>query len=271
MYLVFFVIGISPIWIFVIYVVRRKTNKIQHRKLSRVHSHYFKKEITESQRLILITEFEFYNRLKEEYRPSFEHQLAHFIKKKKFAGKEGLVVTEEMKVLIGASYVMLTFGMPHYNNTSIKTIEIHPKKYYSKYSKGYHYGEYNPRQKTIKFSWEDFLKGYEFTNDNRNLGIHEFTHALHVHAYRKNEASSENFIETFNQIIEYSHRPSTLRSIKNAGYFRDYAFTNRMEFLAVLLEHFYETPKEFKRYFPRLFEMIVHLLNYDERVFKKEY
>ena len=34
-------------------------------------------------------------------------------------------------------------------------------------------------------------------------------------------------------------------------YFRDYAYTNQFEFLAVLTENFIETPEDFKYQFPR--------------------
>ncbi|WP_374707785.1 zinc-dependent peptidase [Flavobacterium sp. J372] len=49
-----------------------------------------------------------------------------------------------------------------------------------------------------------------------------------------------------------------------SGYLRDYAYTNQFEFLAVVLEHFFETPTEFKQRFPELYGMVKRMINFRE-------
>lgn len=44
-------------------------------------------------------------------------------------------------------------------------------------------------------------------------------------------------------------------------YFRIYAFTNKFEFLAVILEHYFETSLEFKERFPHLYKNVSLMLN----------
>ena len=45
-------------------------------------------------------------------------------------------------------------------------------------------------------------------------------------------------------------------------YFRIYAFTNQFEFLAVILEHYFETPLEFEKCFPDLYKKVGLMLNF---------
>ncbi len=44
-------------------------------------------------------------------------------------------------------------------------------------------------------------------------------------------------------------------------YFRIYAFTNQFEFLAVILENYFETPLEFQKRFPDLYKKVGLMLN----------
>jgi Mlc titration factor MtfA (ptsG expression regulator) len=53
-----------------------------------------------------------------------------------------------------------------------------------------------------------------------------------------------------------------------SNYFRFYAYTNQVEFLAVILEHFFETPQVFKKEFPELYSNVRDMINFkDEDLF----
>ncbi|NJM80811.1 MAG: zinc-dependent peptidase [Flavobacterium sp.] len=60
--------------------------------------------------------------------------------------------------------------------------------------------------------------------------------------------------------------PSNYSRLLNSNYFRIYAYTNEFEFIAVILEHFFETPKQFKEEFPQLFEKVKTMINFTEIV-----
>ncbi|TCI91489.1 zinc-dependent peptidase [Tenacibaculum sp. M341] len=111
----------------------------------------------------------------------FEHRVAKFIRTYDFIPRNNIEITPEMKVLIASSYVKLTFGMRWYLTKTFNKIIIYPEAYYSLITQQYHKGEFNPALKAIIFSWEDFLIGDIIQNDNINLGIHEFTHAMTFH------------------------------------------------------------------------------------------
>ena len=44
--------------------------------------------------------------------------------------------------------------------------------------------------------------------------------------------------------------------LKESPLFREYAFTNQYEFMAVLTEHFFESPSELKAQLPKLYNLL---------------
>lgn len=227
------------------------------------HVYFYKKELAPSHRLILQQEHSFYNKLSEKNQIYFEHRVNVFINNKEFIGKQELIVTEYMKVLIAATATMLTFGFKKHTLNLINKVIIYPESYYSQINETYHKGETNPRLKAIVFSWEDFLHGYEIGNDNLNLGVHEFGHAIHLNATLNNDISSYIFNNGFKNLTSYLQNNEAVRKELIASkYFRAYAYTNHFEFFAVLLENFVETPKDFKSRFPQLYKYMQQMLNF---------
>src|SRR6476620_4920617 len=74
-----------------------------------VHFYPFPKKIENSQRVVIYQNFSFYRRLSPKRQKHFEHRVATFIEKYNFIGNGGLEITDEMKVLIASTSVMLTF------------------------------------------------------------------------------------------------------------------------------------------------------------------
>ena len=228
-----------------------------------IHFYVLKKRLTKEQLGVLETQFEFYEALKPLHRRFFEHRLFKFLKDKDFYGREDLLVTEEMKVLLGATAVMLTFGMRNFYLGILEKIIIYPEAYYSNITQVYHKGEFNPRLKALVISWKDFKEGFNNSTDNINLGIHEFTHILQLNCKRFRDVSasifSDGYVEIETMLKDENYRSNLMKS----DYFRDYAFSNKYEFLAVLIENFVESPKEFKLNFPQLYGKVRQMLNYD--------
>jgi Mlc titration factor MtfA (ptsG expression regulator) len=226
-----------------------------------VHLYFVKKKLPKQKREFL-KDLSFYQRLTPKYKDYFEHRLASFIRKYDFIERSGFSLTPEAKVLIAASYVKLTFGMRRYSTSIFDKIIIYPTAYYSTITKQYHKGEFNPALKVIILSWEDFLLGEVITNDNLNLGIHEFTHALTFHGKSSNDKSARIFSRVFQEIMKFMKNPENSEAILKSNYFRDYANTNALEFLSVVMEHFFETPDDLRRNFPKLYDKIERMLNY---------
>lgn len=223
-----------------------------------------KKDVSKSQRLILERQFSFYQELNKDEKTIFRHRVCGFMDNKIFHGREGLEITDEIRILISATAVMLTFGFRDYLLPIINTILVYPEAFYSKQNEQLHKGEVNPMLGVIAFSWENFTYGFDIENDNLNLGIHEFGHAIHLNSFKRKDVSSQIFLDGFDRLKSYlkSNEPKRQQLIQTK-YFREYAYTNEFEFVAVLIECFIETPEEFKSNFPQLYNYVKTMLNFN--------
>lgn len=228
-----------------------------------VHLYIFPKKVEDIHKYILRNEFSFYKNLSGIKKRYFEHRVRSFVENYQFVGREGLEVTEDMKVRIAAIWVQLTFGMRNYLAEVFTTILIYPDIFNSVINEEYHKGEFNPSAGVVVFSWKHFMEGIKYDNDNLNLGLHEFAHVLHFNSAGKRRAGTSEIVycDMFTKIMEYATNPNNAAKLRDSQYFREYAFTNRFEFIAVVLEHFFETPKLFRQNFPELHEMVGKMIN----------
>ncbi|MDG2432262.1 MAG: zinc-dependent peptidase [Flavobacterium sp.] len=229
-----------------------------------IHWYPIPKRLSSSQMKVLSQEFTFYSKLPEKYQVYFEHRVASFLRHYKIIGMDGFELSDRSRVLIAATYVMLTFGMRRYLITIFKNIIVYPEAYLSRITGEMHKGEFNPGLKIIVFSWADFEEGFQFTNDNLNLGLHEFSHALYFHGLKGRDHSSAIFSDEYSKLQEYSVKPEVVQKLTESDYFRIYAYTNHAEFFAVVLEHFFETPHSFKREFPDLYTIVKKMINHKD-------
>ena len=229
-----------------------------------VHFYLFKRKLPDDQLKVLKQNFTFYNRLTKTEQSYFEHRVASFINDKSFIGREGQVISNEVKVLVSATAVMLTFGFRNFYIGLIEKIFVYPKVFFSNINQEYHKGEFNPKLKALVLSWEDFKHGYNVGDDNLNLGIHEFTHAIHLNSIKERDVSSTIFEDTFKELTNLLSKNKTLRDELIASkYFREYAYTNQFEFLAVIIESFIETPSDFRSQFPDIYKKTKQMLNFN--------
>ncbi|MDT7830853.1 zinc-dependent peptidase [Flavobacteriaceae bacterium S356] len=170
-------------------------------------------------------------------------------------------VTDNCKVILGSIYIMMTFGMRHYLTNTFNKIIIYPDVFHSKMNKALHKGEFNPMLGIVVFSWKDVVAGIEIENDNLHLGIHEFAHVLSIHSKKSNDSGAIVFSSGVDELLDYLSVGKNLHHIKNLGYIRKYAFTNSFEFIAVLLEYYFESPEVFKKLLPDVYNIIRKMLN----------
>ncbi|AUC82414.1 zinc-dependent peptidase [Lacinutrix sp. Bg11-31] len=229
------------------------------------HFYFKRNKLSKPYKLILKQEFSFYNKLDLVEKKNFDHRIQYFIKNWEFVGKE-IDVNNVMKVKIAATATKLTFGFRNYKIDVLDKIIIYPNAYYSTVNKQMHKGEFNMAYNALIFSWEDFEEGYTIENDNLNLGVHECIHAIHVTFLksRKYSTSAAIFLDSFQELTTYLDANLALKQrLISSGYFRDYAFENHFEFISVLVENFIETPVEFQSHFPKIYEKVKQMLNFN--------
>jgi Mlc titration factor MtfA (ptsG expression regulator) len=227
-----------------------------------VHFYLYKKKLSKDQKIILRKNSSFYNRLSSVGKGRFEHRVICFLNDKTFIPRQNFVLNEDKELLIAATAVMLTFGMRKYKLPILEKIIVYPKEFYSTIDERYHKGEFNPRLKALVLSWKDFEEGFKIEDDNLNLGIHEFTHAIHLNSIKRTDTASVVFSDGFSELLRLLRNEDLVEDIKKSGFIRDYAFTNEFEFLAVVVENFIESPLEFKSQFPSLYKKIQQMFNF---------
>lgn len=229
-----------------------------------VHFYLFKRKLNQYQTKVLEREFIFYRRLDQKRKGYFRHRVATFIKKKRFEGKDDIIITDEEKILIAATAIMLTFGFRNYSIQYIKNIVVYPTEYYSRFSKTTNKGEFNARLKTLVLSWDNFLEGHRIEDDKLNLGIHEFAHAIHFSCIKGEDINSILFVDTFNDLRNLLSTDVKLKAdLIDSELIRSYAFTNDSELLAVIIETFIESPKLFRKKFPNIYTKVKQMLNFN--------
>ncbi|MEP2023702.1 MAG: zinc-dependent peptidase [Reichenbachiella sp.] len=223
----------------------------------------FPRPLSAKRKQILNKHFPFYKQLTPDRRKRFEQKVQYFIHVKEFIPRQIPIVTEEMKVLISACAVQLTFGYPKVFLSHFKRILVYPDNYYSTINKTYHKGEVNPRFRTIVLSWKAFVEGYFNPIDGRNLGLHEMAHALRLENLITN--AEFNFLDE--EVLQHWQylADQEMASIKegNSRMFREYAGTDPDEFFSVAIENFFERPEKFKSLMPNLYAILVLLLKQD--------
>lgn len=225
------------------------------------HLYFSLQKLSSTERNVLQTEVDFYKKLSEKHKRYFEHRVAVFLQNHPIVSRGDLVITSAMKVLVASSSVALTFGLQRYTYRSFNLILIYPDIYYSTVTKQYHKGEFNPKNKVVVFSWKYFLEGFHAVDDNLNLGLHEFAHALHFEMKLKGNPNAKHFRKYFLKILLELKNPEKIKKLNSSSYFRNYAFENKYEFLAVLIETYFETPEKFKNDFPNFYQQVQKMLN----------
>lgn len=216
----------------------------------------------------LAKNFAFYQKLPLKSKQAFEKRVAIFISSKKFIPRQMNHVTWEMKVLISASAIQLTFGFPKVHLSWFRYILVYPETFFSQANQQHHKGEVNPRAKSIVLSWKYFVEGY-LEPDGRNLGLHEMAHALRLENRIKNV--EYNFLD--DEILEEweIHARRTMQEISNGQevFFREYGAVNNEEFFAVAVENYFERPVEFSQKHPKTYQTLCQLLRQDPLLLEK--
>jgi Mlc titration factor MtfA (ptsG expression regulator) len=192
-----------------------------------------------------------------------------FIAEKNFEGCGGLVVTEEMKVMIAAQACLLLLNLHHNYYERLVSILVYPESF------NFEQEEHGPIADTVTvtqlpvsglssstgavvLSWPDTVAGAAIPHDGMNVVFHEFAHQLD----QLNDAmdgapalESASLYREWAQVLgeEYqrlqeeveTHTPSIISA---------YGATKPAEFFAVVTELFFERPTELQNYHPALYE-----------------
>jgi MtfA peptidase len=203
--------------------------------------------------------FSYYNTLNENWRNIFRERVIEFARSKWFVAKNGLKIDNRVKAIISASAIQLTLGLENWKIGYFDTILLFPSEFTNEMSGLKLKGETNLNG-YVSFSWKSFVEGYRVPDDNLNLGLHEFTHALRFNSIRGHE-SDPFFNSYFPKWFAFANREFLKLKKGLPSIFRKYGGTNINEFLSVVIEHFFESPQEFEKELPLFYSATATMLN----------
>lgn len=208
---------------------------------------------------LLERDWPMWQRLGAAHRATLLDRLAHFLERIPFTGAHGLVVTEEMRVLIGAQACLLTLGNEDYPFDDLHGITVHRDEFVVEESQedeetgvvteGYQtLSGQAIESERIVLSWKDVLEAMR-RQDGYNVVIHEFTHFLeHTRpgGDRAARAALETCLEELRAAVDRGEE--TLLD--------PYGAEDVTEFLAVAAEFFFERSLELRQQHPLLYVLL---------------
>lgn len=216
--------------------------------------------VAEMELMGYLKQISYFKALNAEEQKVFAERVHYFLTNKDFQGMDGLTITDEIRAIVSASAVQISFRLSEWRFPSFHMFRVYPEAFYSsimrKYLKG---GAGHTGQ--IWFSLRDYRKGFEVAEDGINLGLHEMAHAIVIEM--KNGNLDHDFTHAHDalEVIAKDRMPKIRNN--QLEYLRDYAGTNEMEFVAVATEYFFETPEALRRNDPELYAALADLYKQD--------
>lgn len=221
------------------------------------------KKLNATQLQLLENNCEFYSDLTSLQKRQFRHRVAIFVSRKRFIGRENFVIDERVKILIACSACILSFGRKNYCYGLVDSIVVFPHEFYSEANQHFHKFEFNPSEKVVVFSWQDFYNGFHLQSKLPNIGTRGFAYALQLEATQGNDSDSVRFSRQFQNILKHLLKSGVKEKLSNTPYFQSFSFANQFEFMALLTEYFLKSPQEFKTSLPELYKHQKILLNFN--------
>lgn len=215
-------------------------------------------------------DFSYFRKLTPQRKTEFIHRVLNFIETHAIDGVGEFEPDLYAKIHVAAAATQLTLGLEDFSFTHFETILLYPGIFKMNEEGPLMKGATTPNG-VIRISFKDFKEGYANPTDKLNVGLHELGHALFMEFLKM--ANAEDDIRLKGAILPYlEEADKILDSGKHHNNFlRDYAFTNRHEFFAVSVEHFFEAPKEFQEQLPVLYNVVRNLLKQDPAGDKSDY
>ena len=180
------------------------------------------------------------------------------IAEKPFIGCAGLVVTDEMRVLVSvqAALLLLRRGAGYY--PQLRQVLIYPGAFVVDRSNAGAAGLVHQERRALAgeswqqgqvlLSWQDVLAGAADPHDGHNVVIHEFAHQLDQESGAANGAPwlrEPARRARWAQVLGHEFQALQERLAQaESGLIEPYAATNAAEFFAVVSELFFEKPAE---------------------------
>lgn len=206
-------------------------------------------------KILLSKHNQFYRQLTEPQRRRFRERTALYMLAREFMPQAMEGVPEDIKCVVAASAVQLTFGQDDFLLDPFERIVIYPKPFPSpQYPEQFHTSEIHEEDGVLLFSAEQLMRSFLHPQEFYHIGVHEFAKVyLHLHpdagwpdlkefSWDKLEAVSGfnlDFLTRWINLPEEAIPP-----------------------LAVLICHFFIFPRRLRQIMPEEYEQLVKIFGY---------
>ncbi len=201
------------------------------------------------------------------------------VAEKPFIGCAGLVVTDEMRVLIAAQAALLLLNRQADYFGNLRQVLVYPGAFVVEREHADGSGLTHATRRALTgeswqqgqllMSWDDVLAGAADPDDGHNVVIHEFAHQLDQERGRANGApwlGRRDGYRRWAQVLSAEYEALRGRLARGEdGLIDAYAATDPAEFFAVVSEHFFEQPTALAAAHPALYAEFAHLYRCDPR------
>lgn len=190
-------------------------------------------------------QYPFYQRLPEAEKKRFRSRIALFIMGSDFIPQIMKEVPEDVKAIVAANAVTLTFGKKDFLFPRFENIIINPKPLPTlQYPEKYHASEIYEPDGAVLFSAEQLVRGFLESNRYFNIGLYEYAKVFRIsypnHAYPKFD---ESIWESLERISGFSK-----------AWIEQWINLPDIDPVAVSIAHFFTFPEQFLKELPEVYE-----------------
>ncbi len=229
--------------------------------------------------------FAVFSRLSDADRAELIGHIQIFLAEKHFEGCDGLVLTDEMRVMIAAQACLLLLHRDTDYYPDLTSILVYPTGYTEESVR--HIGggiwEEGPEDRlghtalrlgALVLAWDAASHGARDPSDGQNVVLHEFAHQLD---FENRDADGTPALETHAQYVAWARVMSAefnaLRVAEAHGLptvLDGYGATSQIEFFAVATEAFFERPRALKAKHPVLYRELQNFFRQNPEEYSSE-
>lgn len=205
----------------------------------------------------------YYLQLEKEQKKLFLKRIQLFLRFIRFESSSDLPVSEEMKVVIAAAAIQLTFGLRRFIFAYYTKILVRAGIYIIPEFPDRLVGHVDKSRRTITLSWPNTQFGFKVPDDAHNVALHEMAHVIlfeNTLRLRFNEFFSRPHWDYW---MSHAEKQFMINQKRKNVLLAEYADRDLVEMFAVSVETFFEQPDKFKSALPELYKALVLLLKQD--------
>lgn len=197
-------------------------------------------------------QYPFYQRLPEGEKKRFRSRVALFVMGNNFIPQVMPGVPEDVKAMVAANAVTLTFGQEAFLFKKFENIVINPKPLPTlQYPENYHASEIYAPDGVVLFSLEQLVRGFLESTHYFNIGLYEYAKVFMLtyphHPYPTFDDANWEILE---RISGFSK-----------AWIEQWINLPNINPVAVSIAHFFTFPEEFLKELPEEYEMYRQIFN----------